>query len=157
MENWAKLIDSIAGLTGPMGWPLAVVASAWLIMRRYREAIERLIDRINNMAFAGVEVNLTAAAEVQKSQVERLAEQVVATNADEEERREAAKRLAVQAEQYGRTLEAERVLKALAGANTKAKTWHTRGDLSLLGAVLSSAYPDDDDPPAAVPAGRPSK
>src|SRR5262245_24475959 len=111
MEDWAKLIDSIAGLVGAIAWPTAVVISAWIIMRRHRAAIERLIDRVTKVGFPGGEIDLGGAVAAQKAQVEDLERRLA--GADEEQRPEVARQLTWEAQELGRV----RVLELLLSHN----------------------------------------
>ncbi|GAA4579755.1 hypothetical protein GCM10023194_06170 [Planotetraspora phitsanulokensis] len=146
MDDWAKVIDSIAGLVDAIAWPLAVIVAVWLIMRRHRNAIERLIDRITKVGFPGGEIDLSGVIAGKEAQVEELEQEVVAPDRDEEERREAARRLAAEAEELGRIREIRTVYVDPSRLDA-LKTYR------FLAALSQSS---SDDPPAEAPVGKPS-
>ncbi|RCG32010.1 hypothetical protein DQ384_05570 [Sphaerisporangium album] len=107
MADWAKLIEAIAGLVGAVAWPIAVVLAVWLIMRRHRDAFERLIDRVTSLSFAGGEIalaesKLDAREKEQRQRVDALEEQLAGDDAPEDTRRVILRELTSEAETLGR-------------------------------------------------------
>ncbi|MER6830898.1 hypothetical protein ABT352_33230 [Streptosporangium sp. NPDC000563] len=110
MAEWAKLIEAIAGLVGAIAWPVAIVLAAGMVMRRYKAAFGRLIDRMTTLSYPGGQIELAAieAAKLaeeesdQEAQVAELVEQAAGEEEGQEQRREVLKALAEQAEELGR-------------------------------------------------------
>ncbi|WP_327585024.1 hypothetical protein OHA25_56560 [Nonomuraea sp. NBC_00507] len=120
MEQWAKLIEAIAGLVGAVAWPVAVVLAVWLIMRKHRDAFDRLLDRLKTLTYPGGQVDFDAVTEEQQHQVEVLSEQIADSDTDEMRRRQAAHQLAEEAEKLGELRYSARLLKALSAAPSSA-------------------------------------
>ncbi|GAA1690469.1 hypothetical protein GCM10009733_103330 [Nonomuraea maheshkhaliensis] len=184
MEQWAKLIEAIAGLIGAVAWPVAVVLAVWLIMRRHRDAFDRLLDRLKTLTYPGGQVDFDAVAEEQQHQVEVLSKQIADSDTDDMGRRLYAQLLAEQAERLGELKYSARLQKALNAppasssaiqglyentvspssvnriAEAMAKffqdaTEHTRRTLAEREESDAKDGNDgDDDPPLAVPAKR---
>ncbi|MFI7134612.1 LuxR C-terminal-related transcriptional regulator [Nonomuraea sp. NPDC050153] len=101
MEEWAKLIEAVAQLVGAIAWPMAIVLGVRMVMRRHRDAFERLIDRVRSVSYPGGQVDLADLTVEQEQQVERLAEQAAAETVSPGQREELVRRLTLEAERLG--------------------------------------------------------
>ncbi|MFC4535277.1 helix-turn-helix transcriptional regulator [Sphaerisporangium dianthi] len=101
MDAWAKLIEAIAHLVGAIVWPVAIVVGVRMVMRRHRDAFERLIDRVRSFSYPGGQVDLADLTVEQERQVERLVEQASVESLSHEEREKAVRQLMLEAERLG--------------------------------------------------------
>ncbi|MFC5828486.1 hypothetical protein [Nonomuraea insulae] len=106
MGEWAKLIESLAGLVTAVAWPVAAVMAVRLLLSRHRAAFERLLDRIQAVSYPGGQIDLAITEADQRAQVEELAERLAAPETDVARRRLLARRAVEQAEHLGRLREA---------------------------------------------------
>jgi hypothetical protein len=100
--DWTKVIEAGVGVISSLAWPAAAVVMLRMVLKRYRDGIGRLIDRVKTVTYPGGQVDLLEAAEGKRAEVASLVEQVAAGDADEESRRAAGAELAVKAEQVGK-------------------------------------------------------
>ncbi|MFC7384179.1 helix-turn-helix transcriptional regulator [Sphaerisporangium rhizosphaerae] len=101
MEEWAKLIEAIAQLLGAVVWPVAIVLGVRMIMRRHRDAFERLIDRVRSLSYPGGQVDLADLTVEQERQVEHLVERAGVESLSHEEREGIVRQLMLEAERLG--------------------------------------------------------
>ncbi|WP_091090606.1 hypothetical protein [Nonomuraea wenchangensis] len=134
MDEWAKLIEAIAGLVGAVAWPVAVVVAVWLIMRKHRDAFERLLDRLKTLSYPGGQVDFDAVVKEQQHRVEQLQDEVVAAVPVDGQHREAALQLVEESRKLGAIRTSARLLKALDPSITSN---------SIESFMLLSAMPPD--------------
>ncbi|MFI7232626.1 hypothetical protein ACIBO5_56400 [Nonomuraea angiospora] len=106
MAEWAKLIESVAGLVTAVAWPVAAVTVVRLLFSRHRAAVERLLDRIQAVSYPGGQIDLAITEADQRAQVAELAERLAAPETDAASRRQLARHAVEQAEHLGRLREA---------------------------------------------------
>ncbi|GAB2917942.1 hypothetical protein ACFMQL_20070 [Nonomuraea fastidiosa] len=104
MAEWARFIDSLAGLVTAVAWPVAAVVAVRFLASRHRAAFERLLDRVTAVSYPGGQIDL--AVSEQEKQVEELAERLAGSEADPEERLQLVRRVVERAEDLGRLREA---------------------------------------------------
>ncbi|MBB5084986.1 hypothetical protein [Nonomuraea endophytica] len=104
--DWARLLDSAAALVSALAWPLALVLSVRLVIRRHRAAFERLVDRVKVVTYPGGQIDLAVIEASQEAQVEELAERLTRAEADDAERLRAARLIVGRAVELGRLREA---------------------------------------------------
>ncbi|MBF8193041.1 hypothetical protein ITP53_46695 [Nonomuraea sp. K274] len=101
MADWAKLIEAVAGLVGAVAWPAAFAVAVWLVMRRHKDAVARLIDRLEQIMLpGGLEIHLKVAEQQARDDIQSLVERA-ATELDPHARKQAAEELAERAEELG--------------------------------------------------------
>ncbi|MEV4562814.1 hypothetical protein AB0K12_03475 [Nonomuraea sp. NPDC049419] len=104
MTEWARLIDSLAGLVTAVAWPVTAVMVARFLAGRHRAAFERLLDRVTAVSYPGGQIDLAVAE--QEAQVEELAGRLAGAGTDPAERLRMVRRAVERAEHLGRLREA---------------------------------------------------
>lgn len=104
MTEWARLIDSLAGLVTAVAWPVAAVMVVRFLARRHRAAFERLLDRVTAVSYPGGQIDLVVVE--QEAQVEELAGRLAGAETDPAERLRMARLAIERAEHLGRLREA---------------------------------------------------
>jgi hypothetical protein len=101
-----EVIEAITGLLGAIAWPIATVVIVLLVLRRHREAVNRMIDRIHTFSYPGGQLEMSEIKESQQRVIE-LQAQAKDEVADPRIRREDVEKLVEEAKRLGR-LEAAR-------------------------------------------------